>query len=199
MNYKNAVGNIMEKLIAMPQSNPDNATTITEAINILEKLSAENEKVHAINDGLRIDRDNKSDYIADLLDEIDELKSRWEMLKMGWGNLVKLWCVLEATNDTEDYFKFRTRFMEFDIKMQELSSSGSEKCDICGIPKDSPNYAYHVCVKRSKPKRKKWVEHIIEEGLRNHVISYVSVDGHGIEQCSVPDCEINKPIRKGAK
>jgi len=73
MNYKNEVGNIMEKLIAMPQSNPDDATTITEAINMLEKLSAENDGLKSALEDAR--KQHERDYC-----EFKELKSRWEKL-----------------------------------------------------------------------------------------------------------------------
>jgi hypothetical protein len=66
------------------------------------------------------------DIVEKQADTIESQEVRWSKFEAEWKNLVKMWCVLEATNDTEDYFKFRTRFMEFDIKMQELSSGS--KC-----------------------------------------------------------------------
>ena len=41
--------------------------------------------------------------------------------------------------------------------------------------------------------KKKWVEHVVEEGSRNHVISYDNNGAH----CSVPNCVINKPKKEG--
>lgn len=41
---------------------------------------------------------------------------------------------------------------------------------------------------------RKWIEHIIKENSRNHVISW---DNFGAK-CSEPNCEINK-ARKGRK
>lgn len=50
---------------------------------------------------------------------------------------------------------------------------------------------------------KKYIEHVIEEGSRVHVISYLGVvyDGemHGVEQCNVPNCEINQEYDKLVK
>ena len=39
-----------------------------------------------------------------------------------------------------------------------------------------------------KRKKREWVEHVIKEGLREHVISYDSNGSH----CSEPSCEINE-------
>jgi hypothetical protein len=43
--------------------------------------------------------------------------------------------------------------------------------------------------KKPKEKKGKWVEHIVKEGARYHVVSYDTNGAH----CSEPNCEMNKP------
>ena len=44
---------------------------------------------------------------------------------------------------------------------------------------------------------KKYVKHIIKEGSRQHVISYLGVQGYdskikSVQHCNCPECEVNK-------
>ncbi len=45
-------------------------------------------------------------------------------------------------------------------------------------------------------KNKKYVEHIIKDGARYHVLSYFGIEDEngiiGVERCSEPNCERNK-------